>query len=95
MAVGAAPLIAAHLRSNHPDVAFNVDVVAKAQRSKQTVLTCEIEDLPESLKSREVKGEALLMIRWRREQNDAIPLQDRSAVWEAPSGGHQMKLRAS
>ena len=95
MAVGAAPLIAAHLRSNHPDVAFDVDVVAKAQRSNQTVLTCEIEDLPERLKSQGIEGEALLMIRWRREQNDAIPLQEKSLTWKEPSTGHQPKLMAS
>ena len=95
MAVGAVPMIAAHLRSNHPDVAFDVDVVAKAQRSKQTVLTCEIEDLPERLKSQGIEGEALLLIRWRREQNDAIPLQEKSVAWKEPSTGHQPKLMAS
>ena len=71
MAVGAARQIVAQLRGAHPGVAFEVDVVAKAQRAKQMVLSCAIEDLPRTLAVNGIEGEAMLLIRWKRAQPQA------------------------
>ncbi len=71
MAVGAAPRIVAHLKANHPDAAFDVDVVAKAQRSGQITLTCTLQDLPETLTANGITGEAMLLIRWKRQMPTA------------------------
>ncbi|WP_298359967.1 siroheme synthase CysG [uncultured Litoreibacter sp.] len=85
MAVGAAPRIVAHLKANHPDAAFHVDVVAKAQRSGQVRLTCALQDLPETLVSNGIVGEAMLLIRWKRQQStaDVLRLSKMSACQRA------------
>ena len=64
MAIGAAPQIVAHLQSQHPKVPFNVQVVAKAQREGQVVLDCALSDLVQTLEDSNVKGEAMLFVRW-------------------------------
>lgn len=75
MAVGAAPQIVAQLKASHPGVLFDVDVVAKAQRAEQVVMTCTIEDLPKAIADAEITGEAMLLIRWKREQAKADVVQ--------------------
>jgi len=64
MAVGAAPQITTHLQTNHPGIAFDVDVIAKAQRSGEAVVTCPLKDLPSTLARNGIMGEAMLLIRW-------------------------------
>lgn len=64
MAVGAAPQIVAHLETCHPDVPFDVQVVAKAQRKRQTVLNCPLGDLAQILNLHDITGEAMLFVRW-------------------------------
>ena len=64
MAVGAAPRIAAHLETCHPDVPFDVQVVAKAQRKDQIVLNCPLGDLVHTLNVQDIRGEAMLIVRW-------------------------------
>jgi uroporphyrin-III C-methyltransferase/precorrin-2 dehydrogenase/sirohydrochlorin ferrochelatase len=64
MAVGAAPQIVAHLETCHPDVPFDVQVVAKAQRKGQIVLNCTLGDLAHTLNVHEITGEAMLFVRW-------------------------------
>ncbi|MFK7875172.1 MAG: siroheme synthase CysG [Paracoccaceae bacterium] len=64
MAVGAAPQIVAHLETCHPDVPFDVQVVAKAQRKGQIVLNCSLGDLAHTLNVQDITGEAMLFVRW-------------------------------
>lgn len=64
MAVGAAPQIVEGLKARHPNVAFDVQVIAKAQRQGQTVLDCALSDLVNVLESQNVTGEAMLIVRW-------------------------------
>jgi uroporphyrin-III C-methyltransferase/precorrin-2 dehydrogenase/sirohydrochlorin ferrochelatase len=64
MAVGAAPQIVDRLQSHHPDVPFEIQIVAKAQRKDQIVLTCALRDLVETLDSHSIRGEAMLFVRW-------------------------------
>ena len=76
MAVGAAPQIVAHLETCHPDVPFDVEVVAKAQRKGQIVLNCSLGDLAHTLKVHDITGEAMLFVRWSfgvQTSNGAIP----------------------
>lgn len=64
MAVGVASGIVETLTARHPDVAFDVQVVAKAQRQGQVVFTCALNDLTRTLESNDVVGEAMLFVRW-------------------------------
>ncbi|GIT86110.1 siroheme synthase [Roseobacter sp. OBYS 0001] len=64
MAVGAAPQIVAHLQTCHPDVPFDVHVVAKAQRKGQIVLNCPLGDLAHTLLVHDIAGESMLFVRW-------------------------------
>lgn len=64
MAVGAAPQIVAHLETCHPDVPFDVQVIAKAQRKGQIVLNCPLGDLARTLNVHDITGEAMLFVRW-------------------------------
>ena len=64
MAVGAAPDIVKQLNACHPDVPFEVQVVAKAQRKEQVILNCAMSDLTKTLDRHDVKGEAMLFVRW-------------------------------
>lgn len=64
MAVGAAPQIVAQLKTCHPDVPFDVQVVAKAQRKGQIVLHCPLNDLARTLDVHDIMGEAMLFVRW-------------------------------
>ena len=64
MGVGAAPQIVAHLKICHPDVPFDVQVVAKAQRKGQVVLHCPLHDLADTLEDHGIEGEAMLFVRW-------------------------------
>lgn len=64
MAVGAAPQIVEHLEARHPGVPFDVQIVAKAQRKDQIVLTCQLSDLPQTLRSHDISGEAMMIVRW-------------------------------
>jgi uroporphyrin-III C-methyltransferase/precorrin-2 dehydrogenase/sirohydrochlorin ferrochelatase len=66
MAVGAAPQIMDALENNHPGVSFDVQIVAKAQRKGQIVLTCPLGALASTLRAHEIKGEAMLFVRWSR-----------------------------
>ena len=70
MAVGAAPEIVSSLSAQHPEVAFNVQIAAKAQRQGQVLLDCALGDLPATLKKNGIKGEAVLFVRWPRTDND-------------------------
>ena len=71
MAVGAAPRIAACLTESYPDAPLNVQVVSKAQRKGEVSVTCSPGDLPDVLRARDIKGEAMLLIRWP--SLDAVP----------------------
>lgn len=64
MAVGAAPQIIAQLETCHPDVPFDVQVVAKAQRKGQIILHCPLGDLAQTLDTHDITGEAMLFVRW-------------------------------
>jgi len=64
MAVGAAPRIVAHLETRHPDIPFDVQIVAKAQRKDQVVLSCSLGDLVHTLDVHGIAGEAMLLVRW-------------------------------
>lgn len=64
MAVGAAPQIADQLERDHPDVAFEIQVIAKAQRKGQITVDCPLSELGERLKSNGITGEAMLLVRW-------------------------------
>ena len=64
MAVGASGQIAAALTARHPDVPFDVQVVAKAQRKGQVVLNCALSDLTRTLEINNVVGEAMLLVQW-------------------------------
>lgn len=64
MAVGAAPQIVAHLETCHPNVSFDVQVVAKAQRKGQVILHCPHRDLAHTLEGHDIVGEAMLFVRW-------------------------------
>lgn len=82
MAVGSAGQIAAHLKMHHPDVAFDVDVIAKAQRCEQSVYTCALEDLPRTLADNEIAGETMLLIRWKQDapKADVVQLSARNSA---------------
>ena len=64
MAVGIAGQIAKTLTARHPDVLFDVQIVAKAQRKGQVVLKCALSDLTQTLEINDVVGEAMLFVRW-------------------------------
>ncbi|MFK7754303.1 MAG: siroheme synthase CysG [Sedimentitalea sp.] len=64
MAVGAAQGVVDELESNHPDIAFEVQIVAKAQRKEQVTLTCQLSDLTGTLNASGIAGEAMLFVRW-------------------------------
>ncbi|MDG1407594.1 MAG: siroheme synthase CysG [Octadecabacter sp.] len=64
MAVGAAPQIVERLERDHPDVAFEVQVIAKAQRKGQITVGCPLCELGESLNANGITGEAMLLVRW-------------------------------
>jgi uroporphyrin-III C-methyltransferase/precorrin-2 dehydrogenase/sirohydrochlorin ferrochelatase len=72
MAVGAAPQIVAKLKTSHPDVQFDIQIVAKAQRKGQIVLSCALTDLPQTLDGHRIKGEAMIFVRWSL----GVPLAD-------------------
>ncbi|MEH6648233.1 hypothetical protein [Sulfitobacter sp.] len=76
MAVGAAPQIMEHLETEHPGVPFDIQIVAKAQRKGQIVLSCPLSDLAKTLSANEIAGEAMLLIRWPRgaQQADIVCL---------------------
>jgi len=67
MAVGAAPQIVKHLETAHPGVHFDTQIVAKAQRKDQKILSCSLGDLETTLVANKVAGEAMVFIRWSRE----------------------------
>ncbi|MBQ0801334.1 MAG: uroporphyrinogen-III C-methyltransferase [Sulfitobacter litoralis] len=67
MAVGAAPQIVKHLETAHPGVHFDTQIVAKAQRKDQKILSCSLGDLETTLVANKVAGEAMVFIRWPRE----------------------------
>lgn len=67
MAVGAAPQIVKHLETAHPGVHFDTQIVAKAQRKDQKILSCSLGDLEPTLVANKVAGEAMVFIRWSRE----------------------------
>lgn len=64
MAVGAAPLIVDRLERCHPNVPFEIQIVAKAQRKGQIVLNCALGDLGPTLEANNIAGEAMLFVRW-------------------------------
>ena len=67
MAVGAAPQIIAHLKTQHPDVSFGVQIAAKAQRSGQILCDCTLENLEETMRIHDIRGETMIFVRWLRE----------------------------
>jgi uroporphyrin-III C-methyltransferase/precorrin-2 dehydrogenase/sirohydrochlorin ferrochelatase len=71
MAVGAAPQIMEHLETEHPGVSFDIQIVAKAQRKGQMVLSCALIDLVKTLSANDIAGEAMLFIRWSRKAQQA------------------------
>ncbi|MEH6831145.1 MAG: siroheme synthase CysG [Sulfitobacter sp.] len=71
MAVGAAPQIVGDLELRHPGVSFDIQIVAKAQRRGQIVLSCPLSDLAKTLNANEITGEAMLFVRWTREAHQA------------------------
>jgi uroporphyrin-III C-methyltransferase/precorrin-2 dehydrogenase/sirohydrochlorin ferrochelatase len=71
MAVGAAPQIVDDLELRHPGVSFDIQIVAKAQRRGQIVLSCPLSDLAKTLNANEITGEAMLFVRWTREAHQA------------------------
>ena len=75
MAVGAAPQIMDQFERDHPDEAFEVQVVAKAQRQGQITLTCPISQLAVALKTNGITGEAMLMVRRPSTNQQATVIQ--------------------
>ena len=71
MAVGAAQQIVDTLRAQHPEVRFDVQVAAKAQRKGQVLLDCTLEELPKTLTKNDITGEAMLFVRWARNHETA------------------------
>jgi len=69
MAVGAAPQIAAQLSQTHPGTELIVQVVAKAARKGQAVFECSLEQLQQMLATHDIKGEAMLFVRWPHRNN--------------------------
>ncbi|SEV93458.1 uroporphyrin-III C-methyltransferase / precorrin-2 dehydrogenase / sirohydrochlorin ferrochelatase [Cognatiyoonia koreensis] len=67
MAVGLAPSIVDTLTLQHPDVAFDVQVVAKAQRKGQTLISCALSDLAKAITTNDIAGEAMIFVRWPRD----------------------------
>lgn len=82
MAVGAAQQIVDLLETRHPDVPFDVQIVAKAQRKGQIGLSCSLRDLEKTLKFHDITGETMLFIRWSRTlaRSPNIPDQNRFAL---------------
>jgi uroporphyrin-III C-methyltransferase/precorrin-2 dehydrogenase/sirohydrochlorin ferrochelatase len=64
MAVGAAPQIVERLQRSHPNVPFDIQIVAKAQRKGQITLNCALSDLVQTLETNNIKGESMLFVRW-------------------------------
>lgn len=64
MAVGAAQQIVDSLSARHPQVQFDVQIAAKAQRKGQALLDCALRELPRTLGDHDITGEAILFIRW-------------------------------
>ena len=60
------------LRAQHPEVRFDVQVAAKAQRKGQVLLDCMLEDLPKTLTKNDITGEAMLFVRWARNHEKAV-----------------------
>ncbi|PTX54623.1 uroporphyrin-III C-methyltransferase/precorrin-2 dehydrogenase/sirohydrochlorin ferrochelatase [Litoreibacter ponti] len=82
MAVGAAHQIMNSLKTKHPHAAFEVQIVAKAQRKGQILLKCALEELAETLNAHGIRGEAMLTITWAR---SAAKSEDRTTVLSAAS----------
>ena len=70
MAVGAAPQIIAHLKAKHPDVPFGVQIAAKAQRSGQVLCDCTLEDLEETMRIHDIRGETVIFVKWPRKSQE-------------------------
>ena len=64
MAIGAAPQIVEHLKTSHPSVAFDLQIIAKAQRHGQVALSCSLNALVETLRTQNIVGETILLVRW-------------------------------
>jgi len=64
MAVGAAPQIVAQLNQTYPEIGLSVQVVAKAARQGQVVFDCPLEKLAQMLATHDIRGEAMLFVRW-------------------------------
>jgi len=64
MAVGAAPQIVDSLEATHPGVPLQIQIVAKAQRRGELVLECSLSDLTHVLDANDIKGEAMIFVRW-------------------------------
>lgn len=64
MAVGAAQQVVDTLENRHPDIAFAVQIVAKAQRKGQIALDCQLSEVPAMLNAHEITGEAMVFVRW-------------------------------
>ena len=71
MAVGAASHIMNQLQADHPGVTFGVQITSKAQRRGEITLDCALKDLATTLKAHDVKGEAMLFVRWPYPQRQA------------------------
>ncbi len=80
MAVGAAPQIAAALDDAHPGIPLDVQIVAKAQRKGQTVASCAVKDLVNTLTQHDIKGEAMLLIRWPKTLESTAIADERKLV---------------
>ncbi|WP_299368703.1 siroheme synthase CysG [uncultured Tateyamaria sp.] len=82
MAVGAAAQIRTRLETDHPGMPFEVQIVAKAQRKGQIVVTCPLADLESALVAHEITGEAMLFLRWSHTeaQSQTIPPMRLAAV---------------
>ena len=78
MAVGAAPQIVTQLMHTHHHAALEVQVVAKAARSGQTVFDCALDRLETMLAQHDIQGEAMLFIRWPYKTKHA------AQVYQAP-----------
>ena len=73
MGVGGAKEIAVQLDASHVGIALDIQVVAKSQRKGQVVMECTLETLEDMLMTHEIKGEAILFIRWSRDvQHDVL-----------------------
>ncbi|MCL4105045.1 UNVERIFIED_CONTAM: hypothetical protein GTU68_018752 [Idotea baltica] len=64
MAVGAAKGISDILQGTHPDIQFDVKIVAQAQRKGQVIAACAATDLETTLAAHQINGEAMVFIRW-------------------------------